>query len=148
MIELCLFSNNNILFSLIIKILLLTLRISFHVLFTNNKVSMIVGGVSYDAHGNPIDQMIPSAATIVELTEGPELTRKCDWKCWFYSAFLSVVLVISILFADELFRRKLSWSIQDAHLAEPSEWEIFSRYIGWTVLTVLAAIMYVTGLMI
>lgn len=114
---------------------------------TTNKASMIVGGIAYDAHGNPIDRMIPSAATIVELTEGPELTRKCDWKCWYYSAFTSVITVISILFADELFRRKLSWSIQDAHLAEPSEWEIFSRYIGWTVLTILAAIMYVAGLM-
>ena len=112
------------------------------------QVSMIVGGVAYDAHGNPIDRMIPSAATILDLMEGPELTRKCDWECWFYAVAASVITVISILFADELFRRKLSWSIQDAHLAEPSEWEIAGRYIGWAVLTVLTPIMYVTGLMI
>ncbi len=112
-----------------------------------NKVSMIVGGEAYDARGNKIDRMIPSAATIVELTEGPELTRKCDWECWFYGVIASVITVVSMLFADELFRRKLSWSIQDAHLAEPSEWEIFTRYAGWTVLTVLIAIMYVVGLM-
>lgn len=113
-----------------------------------NKVSMIVGGVSYDAHGNPIDQMIPSAATLVELTEGPELTRRGDWECWFYGVILSVITVVSILFADELFRWNLSFQIRDVYDAEPSEWEIFTRYAGWTVLTVLTPIMYVTGLMI
>lgn len=112
------------------------------------QVSMIVGGVAYDAHGNEIDQMIPSAATLVELTEGPELTRRGDWECWFYGVIASVITVVSILFADELFRWNLSFQIQDVYDAEPSDWEIFTRYAGWTVLTVLAAIMYVTGLMI
>jgi len=105
-------------------------------------------GISYDASGNKIDQMAPSAATLVELTEGPELTRRGDWECWFYGVILSVITVVSILFADELFRWNLSFQIRDVYDAEPSEWEIFTRYAGWTVLTVLTPIMYVTGLMI
>ena len=105
-------------------------------------------GISYDASGNKIDRMIPSAATLVELTEGPELTRRGDWECWFYGVIASVITVVSILFADELFRWNLSFQIRDVYDAEPSEWEIFTRYAGWTVLTVLTPIMYVTGLMI
>ena len=60
----------------------------------------------------------------------------------------SVITVVSILFADELFRWNLSFQIRDVYDAEPSEWEIFTRYAGWTVLTVLTPIMYVIGLMI
>ena len=56
--------------------------------------------------------------------------------------------MVSILFADELFRWNLSFQIRDVYDAEPSEWEIFTRYAGWTVLTVLTPIMYVIGLMI
>lgn len=53
--------------------------------------------------------------------------------------------VISILFADELFRWNASFLVRDADKAEMSDWEITSRYITWTVLAVLAMMAFILG---
>lgn len=51
-----------------------------------------------------------------------------------------------ILFADKLFRRNLSFRIRDAEHAEPSDFEIASRYIAWTALPIMALFLFVLGL--
>ena len=51
-----------------------------------------------------------------------------------------------MLFADELFRWNLAFQIRNVDHAEPSEWEIASRYLGWTVLTIMALVLYIMGL--
>ena len=40
----------------------------------------------------------------------------------------------------------MQFSIRDAELAEPSEWELAGRYIGWTLVTVAALVLYIMGL--
>lgn len=102
----------------------------------------------YDFQGKQADPMEPTAATIVDVMEGPELTRKGDWETWFYGMIASVITAVSMLFADELFRWDLSWQIRDVNDAEPSDWVIFTRYIGWTVLPVLALVVYIAGLQV
>ena len=54
--------------------------------------------------------------------------------------------VVSVLFADELFRFNLAFRIRDAARAEPSEWEIAGRYISWAVLPVVALALLIGGL--
>ena len=56
------------------------------------------------------------------------------------------VSVFTILFADELFRWKLSFLIQNADSAQPSDWEIMERYIAWTVLPILSMLLFILGL--
>lgn len=73
-------------------------------------------------------------------------THKGDWQIWFYGMIISMITVVSILFADELFRNNLAFQIRNADCAEPSEWEIASRYIGWTIMPILAFIIYIIGL--
>ena len=53
---------------------------------------------------------------------------------------------VAILFADEIFRWNLRWSIRHPERAEPSEWELFSRGFSWVVLTIVALIGYMMGL--
>lgn len=103
-------------------------------------------GTVVDGDGNIVDPMEPSVNAILELMYGPDLTNKGDWQIWFYAFITSVITAVSILFADELFRRNLAFQIRDADYAEPSEWEIASRYIGWTIMTVFALVMYIIGL--
>lgn len=103
-------------------------------------------GIYYDDNGNTVDRMAPSPRTILQLLEGPELTARGDWKAWFYCVIASVLTAVSILYADELFRRNLSWRIQNPENAEPSDWELASRYISWTVLPIMTLIMYIVGL--
>ena len=103
-------------------------------------------GVMYDSEGNVVDQMAPSAVTILRLMDNPELTSKGEWLAWFCGVFLSVVTAISILFADELFRWNLAFVIRNADRAEPSEWEITGRYIGWTISFIMVPVIYILGL--
>ena len=92
------------------------------------------------------DPLAPSASTVLRLMEGPELTHKGVWFAWFAGLFISVIAAVSILFADELFRWNLVFRVRDVDLVEPSDWEIACRYIGWTLMTVLAFVAFIIGL--
>lgn len=107
---------------------------------------MTSDGIERDEHGNPIDKMKPSVSEIYELWNGPELTHKGDSLAWFGAVFVCILNTVSILFADELFRWNLAFQIRNAEHAEPSEWELAGRYIGWTVITIMALVIFITGL--
>lgn len=106
----------------------------------------VENGVWKDADGNVVDPMKPDAADILRIALAPELTHKGDWLVWFGAVCISLLNAATILYADELFRWNLSFQIQNAEDVEPSEWEMLSRYLGWTVLTILAFIVYILGL--
>lgn len=101
---------------------------------------------TYDENGKEIDPMEPSVFTIVNLAAGPELTHKGDWNAWFLGMFVCIITVVSVLFAEELFWLSISFRIQDPDRAEPSDWELAGRYIGWTVLPILALVIFFMGL--
>lgn len=103
-------------------------------------------GTVVDGDGNVVDEMEPSVSTILELMDSPELTNKGEWTAWFLGLFVSIITAVSMLFADELFRWNLAFQIRNVDHAEPSEWEIASRYLGWTVLTIMALVLYIMGL--
>ena len=107
---------------------------------------LTVQGVTYDAQGNIIDRMTPQASAILEVVEGPELTTHGDWTAWFCCLLLMVVTAVSILYADEIFQWQLSWKIQNTHDAEPSDWEVFGRYLSWTLTPLMILILYIAGL--
>ena len=96
--------------------------------------------------GNIIDPNEPSTGNILELMNDPELTHKGEWFAWFGALFICVLNAISILFADELFRWNLAFRIRNVDHAEPSDWEIAGRYIGWTVLSIMALVLFIIGL--
>lgn len=104
------------------------------------------GIVVMDENGNEIDPMEPTAADILSLATGPVLTHKGDWMFWVLGVLLCIGTALSLLFADELFRWGLRFQIRNAELAEPSEWELASRYIAWTLLPLLALAVFVAGL--
>ena len=103
-------------------------------------------GIERDENGNVIDKMEPSASTIYELLNDPELTHKGEALAWFGAVFICILNVLSILFADELFRWNLLFQIRNVENAEPSDWEIAGRYIGWTVMTIMSLVIFITGL--
>ena len=114
----------------------------------NIGISYVAGdGIERDENGNPIDKMKPTAETILELMNGPELTHKGDMQAWCGGVFICVINAISILFADELFRFNLAFQIRNADRAEPSEWEIAGRYISWTIIAGMALAIFVIGLL-
>lgn len=103
-------------------------------------------GVMRDANGNAVDPLEPALSDILRLVYGPELTHKGSWLAWFGAVFISLLNAGSILYADELFRWDLSFQIQNAETAVPSEWEMMKRYLGWTALTIAVLVIYIVGL--
>ena len=108
--------------------------------------SVTSGGIEVDENGNEIDQMEPSVYTIYELLHEPKLTHKGEALAWFGAVFICILNGITMLFADELFRLNLSFQIRNVEKAEPSDWEIMGRYIGWTVMTIGILVIFIAGL--
>ena len=103
-------------------------------------------GIERDENGNIIDPVEPSASTIWDLMNEPELTHKGEGFAWFGAVFICILNALSIFFADELFRWNLAFQIRNVDRAEPSDWEIAGRYIGWTVMTIMALVIFIVGL--
>ena len=103
-------------------------------------------GVVQDGNGTVIDVAKPSPTVIIQLMDGPELTRKGNWAGWLSGVILCLAAAVSVLFADELFRWQLSFRIRDAETAEPSDLELAGRYIAWTALPLLALTLFLVGL--
>lgn len=114
---------------------------------SNLDVVIRADGVDYDANGKVIDRVMPSAADIWELVSGPALTHRGDGEMWFMAALLCVLNTLSMLFAEELFRWNLSFRIRDAERAEPTDWELATRYIGWTGAALAALAVLAAGLL-
>ena len=114
--------------------------------FSGNITVTSSNGIITDEKGNIIDPDEPSVSTVLTLLKGPELTHKGIWGVWFIGLAMCVISAVSILFADELFRWNLAFRVRDAYDAEPSDWEIASRYIGWTLEPILVLIIFMTGL--
>ncbi len=116
----------------------------------NFSISYVAGdGIERDENGNIIDPVEPSVTTVLELMSGPELTHKGDkgeWFAWFGAVFVCVINAFTIFFADELFRWDLAFRIRNADYAEPSDWEIAGRYIGWTGMTIIALVIFIIGI--
>lgn len=103
------------------------------------------GVVEKDLDGNAIDPMEPSVAEIIDLMAGPNLTHKGDWLTWVEGVCICVFTAVSILYADEIFRWNLAFRIRNVEQAEPSEWEMTSRYIVWTIMPILAVALFIIG---
>lgn len=114
--------------------------------FSGNITITSSNGIITDEKGNIIDPDEPSVSTVLTLLKGPELTHKGIWLVWFTSLVMCVISAVSILFADELFRWNLAFRVRDAYDAEPSDWEIATRYIGWTLEPILILIIFIVGL--
>ena len=103
-------------------------------------------GVELDENGNVVDRMAPSAADIYELLNTPKLTHKGEMNAWFEAVVICIINALTILFVDELFRWNLAFQIRNVENAEPSDWEIAGRYIGWTGMVIVALVIFIMGL--
>ncbi len=99
-----------------------------------------------DIDENGIAPVEPTAETILKLLHGPELTHRGNGLLWFGAVLLCALNALSILFEEELFRWNLQFVIQDVSHAEPADWEILSRRIGWTIAAAGALIIFLAGM--
>ncbi|MBO5867849.1 MAG: hypothetical protein J6Q54_02945 [Oscillospiraceae bacterium] len=109
-------------------------------------ITVIGDGVMTDEYGKVIDGMEPTLQVLMELMEGPELQHKGTWGAWFWGLMVCIFTAVTIFFADELFRFNMQFRVYDVEHIQPSDWEIASRYILWTLLPVCAWVLFALGL--
>lgn len=107
---------------------------------------MTSGGFIFNEEGEVIDPNEPSVSDILMVMAGPPLDHKGSWLGWVMGVIACILTAVDILFADELFRFHMAFHISRAEDAEPSDWEIAGRYIGWTVMPVIALVLFIIGL--
>lgn len=83
---------------------------------------------------------------IAHLMVGMEPVHKGNWMYYGFSVVFCIIVALSILYADEIFRFGLHFTIKDPEKAEPAEWEIISRYVDWTLLVFLIYQLFSAGL--
>lgn len=106
-----------------------------------------VTGVAYNAEtGEVYDRMAPTLRDIYALLTNPPLTHKGDAMAWLAGVVMCIVNAVTLLFADELFYWKMSFLVRNAQGAEPSDWALGQRFIGWAALGILALVVFVLGL--
>lgn len=106
-----------------------------------------VTGVAYNAEtGEVYDRMAPTLRDIYTLLTNPPLTHKGEGMAWLAGVVMCIVNAVTLLFADELFYWKMSFLVRNAQGAEPSDWELGQRFIGWAALGILALVVFVLGL--
>ncbi len=109
-------------------------------------IESYLGGTWGTTSGGMTEEAEPTVSDLLILADGPELTYKGDWIAWFSGTLICLLAAVSILFADELFRFGLRFYIQDAEAAEPSDWVIAGRYFLWTMLCIMAFVIFIIGL--
>lgn len=87
----------------------------------------------------------PDPGTILRFAQGPEVSQRGDGMFLLLALFSSLACLFSLWFEDHLFRWNLAFRVRNPHDAEPSEWELFSRWLGWIVLTGVALLSYALG---
>ena len=87
----------------------------------------------------------PSPSVILDFAQGPETSPRRHIELILMGLLLSGICLVSLLFEDQLFRWDLHFRVRDPYDAEPSEWELFSRWAGWVIMTGVAALAYILG---
>lgn len=111
------------------------------------KVSFTTMNGDYtDADGNIIDPNEPSATDLIELALIPKFARIVTWQSWWLGALFCFAVWIAILYADELFRYRMLFVTENPDKAVASKLEIAGRYVIWTILAIVAVVMFIMGL--
>lgn len=113
-----------------------------------NRLEIIANGTAYGLVGSQqtYEDGLSITRAISLLLEGPSVRSRVHGEGYFLGTLVVAINAVAILFADEIFRWNLRWSIRHPERAEPSEWELFSRGFSWVVLTIVALIGYMMGL--
>lgn len=107
---------------------------------------MAEDGITRDANGNEIDLVAPTAATIWELVNDPQMTHKGQWGIWFLGLFISFINAGAMIFADELYYLRIMPWVRDAENAEPTDFQIGLWRISWAVICVVVLAVLIWGL--
>ena len=92
------------------------------------------------------DSVQPTSTEILELLREPGLERKGVPGAFFFGVLVCIIGAVAMLYAEEIFRRSLRFTIREPEKAEPSDWELTRRSIAPTADYILALVIFILGL--
>ena len=101
---------------------------------------------AYDYEGNELNLTKPSPASIIDLMYGPRLSNKGSIACWMGGIFICALAAVIVIFAKDVFRLRVSLYVRNAVDPEPGDLTVAGWYISWTVMPLLALIVFILGL--
>ncbi len=106
--------------------------------------------VSADSQLSPYwgggDSVQPTSTEILELLREPGLERKGVPGAFFFGVLVCTIGAVAMLYAEEIFRRSLRFTIREPEKAEPSDWELARRSIAPTAVYIYALVIFILGL--
>lgn len=93
----------------------------------------------------PAPDPAPTPRDVLSFARGPEISARGRPEFILWGLLLSAICLATLLFEEQLFRWDLHFRVRDPYGAEPSDWELFSRWAGWAALTGVALLTYVLG---
>lgn len=88
----------------------------------------------------------PAPELILELALSPDTESHGEFTFFIFGVLICVFNALSILYADEQFRFAMRLHIRNPDDAEPSDWELFGRWLAWIVVTGLALVFFIGSL--
>lgn len=107
-------------------------------------------GTTIGALGNIVGSNEPDIGEILELWEGPETVQLVSGEVLVWGLIICIFNAVSMIYADNWFKWNIRFYVKDAYVydAEPSTWVVVSRYILWTLLFILAVVIYLVGILV
>lgn len=88
----------------------------------------------------------PGAYSILKIAIASGVEQRSPFGMFLLGTLLCIICAWSVLYADALFRWNLRFKIRNVEDAEPSDWEIFGRWVGWICITIVALVWFIIGL--
>lgn len=115
-------------------------------ILTDNVLTEVLASTGNGTVTTYVNGEEPGPYAILKVAVAPNAVPRANLSGLLCGILLCVVCMASLLYADELFRWNLSFRIRNAEDAEPSDWELSSRWITWFVFTGMALILFTLGL--
>ena len=90
----------------------------------------------------------PNVKDILTIALNPQPEARGEPMFFVLGTLLCIACALSILYVEDLFRFNLRFVIANPDRAEPSEWELFSRWVGWICGTVVIVGFFISGLVL
>lgn len=107
-----------------------------------------VNGFTFFDYKPAVPEEGPSPDDLVHFTlgAGGNLTHRGEGAYFALALLVAVFNAVSILYAEELFTWQMSFRVAEPEKAEPSEWELFGRHVGWCLFLLMELTILLYGL--
>lgn len=99
-----------------------------------------IGSVSENLSGEPAPELI------LELALAPDTEERGEFMFFLLGVLLCFLNVLSILYAEEQFRFAMRLHIRNTEDMEPTDWELFGRWVCWIIIIGLAVLFFINSL--